>query len=183
MPKTKPKPFSKFVKDLTGQKYGRLTVISFVYFSKHGNATWLCKCNCGKMVNVKAGSLHSNHTKSCGCLKREQASKRSYKHGHSGNRKDAASVEYNAWTGMVKRCKNPKNRKYKYWGGRGVTVCKRWLNSFPSFLADMGTRPGPGYSIDRIDNDGNYEPGNCRWATAKQQNNNLRPRKKKTVKR
>jgi len=183
MPKTKPKPFSNFVKDLTGQKYGRLTVISFDGISKNGAARWLCKCKCNKLVSVAASNLRLSRTRSCGCLQRERTRASEYKHGHAATRKGVASIEYRAWLSMKGRCYNKKVLAYDRYGGRGISVCERWRNSFPNFLADMGPKPSPELSLDRIDNDGNYEPSNCRWATAKQQNNNQRPRKKKKAKR
>lgn len=176
MPKTQPKPFSKKVKDLTGQKFGRLIVRKFSHFTKWRKACWACKCSCGKSTITEAGSLRSGHTASCGCLRREQTSTSFYKHGHAVNSNGPASVEYRAWASMIQRCTNPKNSKYKNYGGRFISVCDRWRDSFPSFLADVGERPGPKFSIDRIDNDGNYQPGNVRWATSSQQRRNQRRR-------
>jgi len=176
MPKIQPKPFSNFVKDLTGQKYGRLTVVSFDGISKNGAALWLCKCKCDKLVSVIASSLCLGRTLSCGCLHRERLRAIAYKHGHADYRNAAVSVEYYAWTSMTQRCTNPKRWNYKNYGGRGIVVCERWLKSFPDFLADMGRKPSPDLSLDRIDNEGNYEPSNCRWATKSQQQRNRRPR-------
>lgn len=172
MPKSKPKPFSNFVKDLIGKKFGRLTVIGFSGLDKCKKAQWRCLCNCGKLVSVAASSLRSSLTRSCGCFHQERLRAVAYKHGHADHRNGAVSVEYYAWISMKQRCTNPKRHNYKNYGGRGIVVCDRWRDSFINFLADVGERPGPEFSLDRINNDGNYEPGNVRWATRSQQQRN-----------
>lgn len=177
MPKTQPKPFSNHVKDLTGQRFGRLKVISFSHLNKWRSACWKCTCRCGKISIVQGCHLQSRKTVSCGCFNREATRKREYKHGYSS--RGTLSVEYTCWICMRCRCHNPKHRDYKWYGARGISVCKRWRDSFPNFLADMGFKPSSDLSLDRIDNDGNYKPGNCRWATAKQQANNQRSRARK----
>lgn len=149
--------------DLAGKRFGRLDVLSRAGSDKSGNAKWECRCDCGATRVVYSQSLRSGATLSCGCLNKEINSA-SAKHGMAGTR------EYKAWAGMVQRCTNPKNAKWPRYGGRGITVCERWL-SFENFRADMGARP-EGMTIDRKNNGGNYEPGNCRWATQKQQGNN-----------
>ncbi len=124
------------------------------------------KCNCGNLFITKAHHITSGDTKSCGCLVIKSATK----HGH--NRVGKRTPTYNTWAGMRKRCNNPKDNKYPLYGGRGITICTRW-NKFEFFLEDMGIKPA-GTSIDRIDNNGNYEPSNCRWATSSQQRINQR---------
>lgn len=165
---------SRHVKNLTGQKFGRFIVASFLHVSRHGDAIWRCKCACGKEIAVRSSNLRSGNTSSCGCFRRDNMRKIAYRHGHAAG--GSCSTEYSSWSSMKGRCHNKKDHAYKWYGGRGITVCDRWRNSFPNFLADMGRKPSPELSIDRINNDGNYEPENCRWATAKQQTANSRKR-------
>lgn len=133
-----------------------------------------CLCNCGKLTVVSATHLQSGHTKSCGCEKGDCGRKPT--HGHWVDNKP--TTEWLSWRAMKNRCYNKNHKDFQNWGARGIIVCDRWLSSFENFIEDMGMKPTPKHSIDRIDNDGNYEPGNCRWATAKEQRANQRTRRK-----
>lgn len=153
-----------------GTVFGRLTVqYRERGRNKFGQYRWSCMCSCGTPVSVTASALQSGGTRSCGCLREEYYSTHQ-RHGHG--RAARRSATYRSWDHMIQRCTNPSNDNYRYYGGRGINVCPRWRD-FSMFLADMGERPF-GRSLDRIENDGNYEPGNCRWATAKEQQRNQR---------
>ena len=154
--------------DLTGDKIGRWTVIA-MNGRRGAQSVWHCRCQCGRQKRgVLYGSLTTGASQSCGCLRTEQL-KAAAKHGKSRAR------IYHVWQQMKVRCSDPTRREWKNYGGRGIGVCERWMgkDGFENFAADMG-EPGWGLSLDRINNDGNYEPGNCRWATKQEQQRNRR---------
>lgn len=161
--------------DITGQKYGRLTALSDVGKDIRNGRVWRCLCECGNYVNVPSNKLRQNHTRSCGCWKNESASDRFKTHGQSRR-----TPEYRTWSAMKTRCTNPNAQHYDKYGGRGISISPRWVDNFDNFYEDMGPKPSPKHSIDRIDVNGNYEPGNCRWATKTEQSRNTRLRKDNT---
>lgn len=163
--------------DKTGRRFGRLTVVSLGPKSYGRLTTWVCHCDCGNQTTVPSHKLVGGHTKSCGCLGRDVTSEWSRTHGATiGRRHSRRRIppEYHAWCGAKTRCCNPTNRAYADYGGRGITMCEQWRNDYARFRCDMGPRPSARHSLDRIDVNGNYEPGNCRWATRRQQSQNVR---------
>lgn len=159
--------------DHSGRTYGRLDVIRRSGVNASGNVLWECQCSCGEVCSVSGSALVTGNTRSCGCLQREWASGMPLEDHHRTHGESNRTSEYRAWVNMRGRCTNPRDPGFKNYGGRGITICGRW-DDYSAFLSDMGRKPGPGYSIDRVNNDGNYEPGNCRWATRDQQNSNKR---------
>lgn len=165
-------------KHIENQVFGRLTAMYRVVPRIKRKSIWVCKCVCGNTALVRLTQLTSGVTQSCGCLRSELAANRARQrtiHGHARKRNE--TVEYRAWSHMKYRCYDKRSESYKDYGGRGIKVCDRWLESFSNFLEDMGLKPSPFLSIDRIENDGNYEPSNCRWATKSQQCSNQRRQK------
>lgn len=152
-----------------GDKYNMLTVLEKLPPDKYGIRV-KCLCDCGKTMSVHANAIKNGNTKSCGCYRTKKL-KMPRSHGHCVN---GVSGEYKAYFNMINRCYDVKNKQYKDYGQRGITVCQNWLNSFNHFIQDMGKKPTPKHSIDRIDNEGNYEPSNCQWATDKAQRRNKR---------
>ena len=173
--------------DMIGQTFGKLTVIEDAGADKHKQKIWLCECDCGNTTIVTGYALRKGHTRSCGCLIRPGYSAKgrytvkagtessSYKHGSSN------SKLYKAWSDMKSRCNNQNHRSYHNYGARGIRVCDEWSENYQTFYEDVSELPyfnEPGYSLDRIDNDGNYEPGNVRWADRVTQLNNKRSNKR-----
>lgn len=152
--------------DLSGLRVGRLIIVGRV--NVDGVSKWLCRCDCGAQIYVKTGNLTKQTTKSCGCLNRDLAARRRTTHGMS------TLSEYKIWKDIKKRCFNKNSARFEDYGGRGITMYARWKDDFPAFYAHIGPRPTPQHSIERENNDGNYEPGNVVWATRKKQANNTR---------
>lgn len=158
--------------DLSGRRFGRLLVLWRDLASPNVNVHWTCVCDCGNQKSICGQSMKNGRSASCGCLHHEfmlDMGHVNHIHGHS----NPATRTYTTWQGMKARCLNPKNTRYADYGGRGIKICQHWLDAFENFLADMGEKP-IGMSIDRINNDGHYEPSNCRWATNEIQMKNRR---------
>jgi hypothetical protein len=151
-----------------GDVFGRLTIVGDAPRFRNGARRWRCRCECGNETESSDSEMRIGRVRSCGCFRRQRVRELMTTHGRSGG------PTYKCWSSIIQRCTNPKNPSFSYYGGRGIRICERWRNDFALFIADMGPKPTPKHSIDRIDVNGNYEPGNCRWATATQQARNTR---------
>lgn len=157
---------------MIGQQFGRLRVLrELARRCPDRRKRYAVICQCGKVLAVRGKDLRRGHTRSCGCLADENRKIVRRKHGETR----PGTPEFGIWRTMIQRCENPNVKGYKNYGARGIKVCERWRRNYADFLSDMGRRPSRRHSIDRIENDGDYEPGNCRWATRFLQNTNRRP--------
>jgi hypothetical protein len=154
-------------KDMVGRRFGQLVVIELAGKTTNYQKKWLCHCDCGGSRIIRGDALRLGEARSCGCMM-------GVTHGYT--RTGQHHYLYETWHTMLRRCRDPNQQDYKNYGARGITVCERW-NDFAVFLADMGERP-PGHTLDRIDNDREYSPANCRWATLSEQSKNQRPRER-----
>lgn len=156
--------------DISGRRFGRITVSHRE--RRNGRFVWVAKCDCGGLAAASGSDIRSGKVRSCGCLNQEKRIERNTKHGMA--RRGKRHPLYERWCGMLARCADEKDGLY---GGRGIRVCERWRKSFAAFLCDVGMPPTPRHTLDRVDNEGDYEPGNVRWATPSQQAMNRRPKR------
>jgi hypothetical protein len=168
MTDTAARPFNTEVKDIRGRRFGRLLVQEFAGINSAGLAAWNCLCDCGKTKILPGAYLTGGRTKSCGCYRQDKARADHTTHGMTHTK------EFTIWSGIRERTLNPNYHHFADYGGRGILMCPEWLNSFETFLSDMGDRPSANHSIDRRDNDKGYYKENCRWATGKEQSRNRR---------
>lgn len=171
--------------DLVGQRFGRLTVVSRAS-NRRNKSYWSCKCECGGEIVAQGVQMRSGRTHSCGCLQRDLASAARITHG--ATKRGQRWPEWGVWRQMINRCYRKATEAYSRYGARGICVCDRWrfgdgqMSAFECFIADMGRRPSPDLSIERMNNDGNYEPSNCKWATSAEQAANRRPIRSQSLK-
>lgn len=162
--------FTNKLINMVGERFGRLTVIALARRTDK-DSIWLCKCDCGTFKKVRRGDLRKGNARSCGCFRRERMTRHGLGGKANGRRRHPL---YRTWANIVQRCTNPTSKDYPYYGGRGIRIAPQWRANFAQFLRDVGEKPDPDLSIDRINNDGNYEPGNVRWATKSEQRLNQR---------
>lgn len=166
-------------KDYTGRRFGMLTVLAFHSKAKRGLSKWLCRCDCGKEIVAYGTNLtRPNHTTSCGCRQAKITAERSTIHGHA--KRTAKSKEFITWCSMIHRTTCQSAGNFEHYGGRGITVCDRWRESFENFLTDMGPKP-KGLTLERLNVNGNYEPKNCIWASWLVQARNKRNSRKNRI--
>ena len=165
------------IKNIAGKRFGKLVALYPTNERNAGNIVWLCQCDCGKFFKTTCTSLITGRTLSCGCMRKQKASENAKAGNNRRTHGMSKSKIYYVWMQMKNRCHNPESAAFKNYGGRGITVCEEWKNSFQAFYDYVSQLPHfneEGYSLDRINNDGNYEPNNVRWATRAEQNNNKR---------
>ena len=158
------------IEDLTGKRFNKLLVIERVENDKSGKSRWRCLCDCGNRVVVGANNLRNGNTHSCGCLKKKMMSAKQFKHGDAGGRKSESTRLYRIWRGMISRCYTPSATEYEYYGGRGISVCDAWRNNYSEFRCwALSNGYNDDLTIDRINNNSDYSPNNCRWISKQDQ--------------